>query len=55
MRIQDSGGAFNDQTMKIVRLNGFAKRFAEPVQEVEDQGFLAPDLFLGSFQAANAT
>jgi hypothetical protein len=48
VRVQDSSCALNDQTMQIVRLNRFPKRFTKTVQEIENQRFFDLDFFLGS-------
>ena len=53
MSIQDARGSLDNEPVKVVRPDRFAKRFAKSMQEIEDERFLDQDLFLGTFELAN--
>ena len=54
LRIQDARGAFDNQTMQIVRAYRFGECFAEPVQKIEDESLLDLDLFFRTLQLPDA-
>jgi hypothetical protein len=39
--------------MQVMGPDGLAERFTEPVQEIEDEGFLDLDFLFGAFQDSN--
>ena len=53
MCIENPGRSFDNQAVQIVRFDRFTKRFPQPVQKIEDQGFLDLDLFLRPLESMN--
>ena len=54
MGVEDAGRSFDNQSMQIRRPDCFAESFAKSMQEIENQGLLDLNLFLRTFQPANA-
>ena len=52
--IENAGRAFDDEAMQIVRPDRLAKRFAEAVQEIEDERFLDLDFLVRTLERADA-
>jgi hypothetical protein len=48
--IQYPGRPFNNQSVQLLRPDGFSERLAEAVQEIEDERLLNLDLFLRALE-----
>ena len=53
VRVQNARGPLNNEPVQFLRSNGLPERFAETVQEIENERFLDLDLLVRTFQLAN--
>ena len=54
LRVENPGCAFHNETVQVRRADGFAKRFAKSVEEIEDERFFDLDFFVRALELADA-
>ena len=52
--VQNTRGALDDEPMQFLGSNRFPKRFAQTVQEIEDERFLDLNFLMRALQPANS-
>src|SRR5205823_11765039 len=52
--VENPGCAFHNETVQVRRADGFAKRFAKSVEEIEDECFFDLDFFVRALELVDA-
>ena len=53
VRVENARSALDNEPMEFLRSNGFPERFAEAVQEIENERFFDLDLLMRTLEPAN--